>query len=412
VKSGLINKILLGIFVLALFLRLLAVINQEASEIMPRSDAKEYDKIAINMASGYGYSLYRDGKYVPTMHFLPGYPLFLATIYRFFGHDYMAAKVMQAIIGALFCIIIFFIGRAIYGDYTGITAAFIAAIYKPFACGLLFSCYGGPAYLLSEYLTMFFISLSILLFILFLKKKDKILAVMTGILIGMTVSTRPEFIIFPVLFFLYFLYASRFAISAVIKKYFLIYLFIGLTLAPWIIRNYIIERKFIPFSTYSGIVFWVGNNSLAKGGWVWPEDYQKTIDKIKGFSEYQENKIFFTKGLEWVKHNPKKMPWLIIKRLLIHWAPFENGLKVFNVYYAFVLLFAAIGILFFRNRSVSEVSLVVALLTTSATAAIFYGDPRYRYPYEFCLIIFAALAIVKIFGIIGRKAAYGTNCAK
>ena len=151
---------------------------------------------------------------------------------------------------------------------------------------------------------------------------------------------------------------------------------------------------------------------MAKGGWVWPEDYQKTIDKIKGFSEYQENKIFFTKGLEWVKHNPKKMPWLIIKRLLIHWAPFENGLKVFNVYYAFVLLFAAIGILFFRNRSVSEVSLVVALLTTSATAAIFYGDPRYRYPYEFCLIIFAALAIVKIFGIIGRKAAYGTNCAK
>ena len=42
--------------ILALILRLFAVFTQEESERLPRSDAANYDKIAMSVVSGEGFS--------------------------------------------------------------------------------------------------------------------------------------------------------------------------------------------------------------------------------------------------------------------------------------------------------------------------------------------------------------------
>ncbi|MEK6917155.1 MAG: hypothetical protein AABW92_05420, partial [Nanoarchaeota archaeon] len=106
IKDNKLKNILLEIFIFAFFMRLLAIIVQEESKKLPLSDAANYDQIAVNIVSGHGFSEVIDGQKVPTMRRTPIYPLFLAGIYSIFGHNYIAVKIIQAILGALLCIVI------------------------------------------------------------------------------------------------------------------------------------------------------------------------------------------------------------------------------------------------------------------------------------------------------------------
>ena len=396
------KKTLFFIFILALFFRLVAVIGQDESEKSLYADAKEYDTIATNIVSGHGFSKVIEGPKVPTTRRTPLYPLFLSGIYAIFGHSYIAVKLIQALLGALFCIVIFLITNLIYNNTRiSIIACIITALYKPFISG--FHYYGGPAYVLSEYFYMFILGIAILASLLFVKKENKVFGILAGLSTGLAMLTRPEFVLFSVFLTVYLLCVSKQSARQQIKKYFIMYLFILLTIAPWTLRNYIVTGKFIPLSTLNGKVFLFGNNSLASGGWAYPENYDKLADEIKNLSEYERNRILLRKGIGELKKNPKRIPVLYIKKILVHWAPFEKGFEVFNPYYAVLLLFGSIGILFFRRRTIMEYILLMIFFTTTLTAVIAWGDPRYRYPYEFGLIIFTALAMNEIFIIAHRK---------
>ena len=154
-------KILLGIFVIALFLRLLAVFGQKEIDRVPRSDASGYDEIAVNLASGNGLSQSINGSMTPIAYRTPVYPMFLAGIYYMLGHHYIAVKIIQAILGALFCIIVFLISNIIYENAAiGLIASLCTALYKPFISGFLF--YGGPASMYSESFFTFMASRNII----------------------------------------------------------------------------------------------------------------------------------------------------------------------------------------------------------------------------------------------------------
>jgi 4-amino-4-deoxy-L-arabinose transferase-like glycosyltransferase len=390
-------KILSVIFILALFLRLLAVFSHEGINKMPTSDAKDYDEIAVNLKSGNGFSQVINGSMAPVVYRTPAYPLFLAGIYSIFGHNYTAVKVIQAIIGALFCILIFFITNMIYDNLiTGLIASVCTAFYKPFISG--FSCCAGPALLLSEYLYIFMIGLAVLSTACFIKNGNIKIGIISGIFMGLTILTRPEFALFPVLLIIYLVYTSRLFIITALKKYFIVYLFMILTILPWAVRNYIVFKEFIPLSTTSGVIFYVGNNSSANGGMGDAKAAIAMIDSeaMKNLSDKQRSGVFFKMGIKELKNNPKRIPKLFIRKILVHWAPFEDGFKIFNPFYAVVLFFGSIGILFFRKKVILENILLIALLTTTLTAIIAFGDPRYRYPYDAYLIIFAALASSEI----------------
>lgn len=384
------------IFIIALSLRLVAVFTQEESKRLPSTDDIEYDETALNIASGNGFSQSVDGSLQLVAHRVPIYPIFLAFIYSIFGHSYIIAKVIQAVIGALLCIIIFYITYMIYGDLImGFIASAFTALYKPFISGFFF--YGGPAILLSEYFYMFILGVTILVTVRFIKDGGMKIGALSGIFIGLTVLTRAEFVLFPILLAVYLFYLVGLSMKIFLKKYFIIYLFIALTMAPWTARNYIIYKEFIPLTTLGGAAFLVGNDSLARGGWIGPENtvvvLNKAVKKSENFSENQKSKLYFKAGIKELKDNPQRIFKLFVRKALVHWAPFEMGFKVFNPFYAFILMLGSIGVLFFRKHIISEDILLILLLSTTLTAILIYGEPRYRYPYEPYLIIFAALAI-------------------
>jgi len=381
-------KILFGIFIIALFLRLSTVFNQKDIDKVPRGDASAYDQIALNLASGNGFSQVKDGSMTPVVYRTPGYPMFLAGIYYIFGHHYIIARIIQAILGALYCIITFLISNIIYDDpKIGLVASLCTALYKPFISG--FHYYGGPALMYSESFFMFIVGLAILALLYFIKKGDIKSGMLAGFLMGLALLTRPEFAIFPVLLVIYLLYVSHLSIKRVLRKYFILYLFTILTMSPWVARNYIVYKEFIPLSSIGGYAFSRGNNSLANGAmsstsFSWEDE------------DIQKNKEYFRMGIEYLKNNPKRIPSLFIKKILVHWAPFEDGFKRFNSFYAFILFFGSIGILFFRKKIILENILLLILLSTTLAAVITYGEPRYRYPYELYLIMFSALTFSKM----------------
>ena len=94
-KSGLNTasaKGVIFIFLLALFLRLIFL---AVYDTMPRKDAVSMDRIAWSLAKGEGY-VWPDGS--ATAHRPPVYPFFLSVIYRLFGHDYKAVKIIQCLL--------------------------------------------------------------------------------------------------------------------------------------------------------------------------------------------------------------------------------------------------------------------------------------------------------------------------
>ncbi len=108
---------LAAIFALALALRL-AWIAQTDTEVPPLSDPQYYHATASNIADGRGYTVAVDERgFVAgeggeaTAFWAPGYPLALSPLYAVLGPDVRAAKVFNAVVGALTVVPVFLLGR-------------------------------------------------------------------------------------------------------------------------------------------------------------------------------------------------------------------------------------------------------------------------------------------------------------
>ncbi|NOZ64460.1 MAG: phospholipid carrier-dependent glycosyltransferase, partial [Caldiserica bacterium] len=83
---------------------------------------------------GYAVSLLEKGEYqfngLPARR-LPGYPLFLAAIYKIFTPSPVTIRFFQALLGALSCFILFRITRSLFGLTAGWIAYIVSAFYYP-----------------------------------------------------------------------------------------------------------------------------------------------------------------------------------------------------------------------------------------------------------------------------------------
>ena len=96
-------------------------------------DQVTYDALAQSLLAGRGYSFTRDWwpatpANAPTAHWSFLYPLYLAAVYGLFGHHPLIARLIQAIVsGILLPLLVFRIGRRIFGARVGLTAAGLCA---------------------------------------------------------------------------------------------------------------------------------------------------------------------------------------------------------------------------------------------------------------------------------------------
>lgn len=93
--------VFLGLLILAAAFRI-AVVHWLPND--SPDDAKTYARIARNVLEQHTFSNDEAAPYAPTLIRLPGYPLFLAAIYKFFGHwNNGAVRIVEALIDTATC---------------------------------------------------------------------------------------------------------------------------------------------------------------------------------------------------------------------------------------------------------------------------------------------------------------------
>ena len=148
---------------------------------------------------------------------------------------------------------------------------------------------------------------------------------------GLSALTREISLLFmaPIAIWMFLYLPGKSRIKLFFKCYGILLLSFCLTISPWIIRNYVIFKKFIPISTNGGINFYMGNNPDANGAFLWrlPKglewpNYRKISDrKILNSLEITICERGYRDGIKFILDNPRKALFPVLHAPAQHQLP-------------------------------------------------------------------------------------------
>jgi 4-amino-4-deoxy-L-arabinose transferase-like glycosyltransferase len=327
---------MLLIFCLAFVIRAVYVIPQ--AEIPTINDMGVYDQLAANMLSGKGYISQLEPHFRSWR--APGYPFFLLVVYFIFGHHALPVLLLQSLLGALTCALIYLIGQEIFNRRIGTIAGLICAVDPEMI--------HWTAKMLTETLFIFLLTLLVLLCLRLTKSRWDTLAVGAGLVLGYATLVRPNMLLlipFLILYFLFFVEASipkRIILASVLP------IVCALVVSPWTVRNYLIHKEFVPVSSIGGVSLFVSippseemieaaeYESLGKwkdledweylerGMHVLPNGYdllpelfgQASPDQLPAdFDELEQSRLGIRRFFEYVRENPVRYGNLLLTKL-------------------------------------------------------------------------------------------------
>lgn len=343
----------------------------------------------------------------------PFYAYFLGIIYAIFGNKILAVQIIQVILASFGAGFLYLITRKISSHRNGVIASIIYIL-----SGILIFYTGALLYVEVN------IFLSLLLVYLLLgladPSREKSISgklILTGIVMGLLVMVRPEFILFLVLLIPYFIIKIR---PKRILQYIVFLFFSLITISTIPLRNYLVGKDFVPFTAHSGVNFYYGNNPQTDGTWrpVYPlqqtpdisiAQLQYSSQRIDGklVKPSQASKYWMQKGLNFIKKNP----WRYVKLLGRKLSLFFNNYEIPNNYYfyqtrddsiilkicfigfALILPLAILGIVFSLKRWKDFYLIYSFIFIYLVSSLVFYVISRLRAPVIPFLIIFAAVFI-------------------
>ena len=261
-------------------------------------DEVQYQEIAVNLAEGRGFAL----KGQPTSWRPPLYPFILSGLYMLVGTTHpVVARAFQAILSLVNALVVYLLGRRLFGERAGLGAALLFTVYPSF----LF--YNN--HLLTEVLFTFFLTFTAYCFAVYLESGRLPPLAASGAALGLAVLTRE--IVWPMVGVMALLVGSvtrpgftRWTWhSAVLLLPFLV------VTTPWVIRNTHVQETFTLIATNGGIVFFEGNYEHTPLDRPWRSHALEPELKVRrllpiGLTEGQRQRIAFRKGLEFMRTHP------------------------------------------------------------------------------------------------------------
>lgn len=388
------------LFALALCVRLAVIAGtiglDTPAALEPAADSRIHIALVHSLLGGHGFSLAG----VPTAITPPLYISVLAGVYRLTG-DPAAVRILQAILGALGCIVIYDIGRRMFDACTGLAA------------GVLLALSPLPAYLAGLHLTeTLFLCLLLLVLWQALRVTERPTvanAAALGGLVGLAALTRAVFLAFPP-FLLPWAVAvwggrqpASYRVAAVAAAG------AALVILPWTIRNYVVLRAVVPVQSNGGLVFWAGNNPSADGGLVWPTGRTWTARPApddgfygwRGLTVAEDNRRYVRAAAAWIRAHPGAYARLL-GRKLVRLYGFTRSADRRDVHVPLALAltqasFMALALagLCLTARRWRAVSLLLVLIGfTNIVVLLFSGGTRYTIPMVPSLVLLAAVALV------------------
>jgi len=367
----------------------------------------------------------------------PGTPYFLAFVYMLFGISNLYPRIIFMILGILSCFFMYFFVRELFDELTGKIATFIFATYWAFIY--------YEATFLEPTLAVFFNVLVIFLIFRWISSGGLWKFILSAVIAGFCVLTRPNVLLcIPVigLFFVYWEWKKQKNFFRGIATGFLWCFFVGVTILPVTIRNYVVSGEFVPINTQAGITLYTGNNPHANGyiattpeigGWTcfdWPRIVDDTNKRIgKELTQAETDKYYAKRALDYIKKHPYHTFQLMVKKFFLFWGPKEvcnqkeaecdiresAVLRVLPLRFSHLLSFAILGLIMWltsvwKNRknnlnvrctskpTQATIWLVIFFtLVYSATFIPFQVAGRYRVPIIPFLIIGASYSISYFF---------------
>lgn len=211
-------------------------------------DSQSYDRVAKVLVEDHRYS-----NRTATTDWSPGAVFFYAGVYfAVGGHRPTAALIAVALVGAATILLVFLIARRLAGVWAGLIAALIAAVYPTFI--------NYSSRLLSEPLAAFTLAAAVLAFLWAAERRRPWGFALAGLMIGLTAMIRPEYLPFGLVFALLcvlWLAPSRGVRAGGLAAGLVLAGFL-VPIAPWTVRNYAVQHRFIPVSTGGGKVLYEG----------------------------------------------------------------------------------------------------------------------------------------------------------
>lgn len=397
--------ILIFIFLLALYLRGLYFMYAKGDMAL-NYDPRNYWLMSHQLVDEGIYGYWYEGNpfggqaHVSNARVMPGYPVFLASVYKVIGDKYLqitVVRLIQIMAGSLSVLLAFYFVRKVFKkDWMALLTAFFMAVYPTYVF--------MPMRILTEVLALFTMLLYFCIAVHAFESKKAVTNLVAGAAFGLHILIRPTLLPLFILPFIFILLSkNRPNIGTLVRVFILQLTGFVVVMAPWWIRNIVTLGSLIITAKASG-------NPFLAGTYPYFQDYFLDVtDDIRGVNDKQ-----MALGIQRLMNGLKTDPWLYIKWFIfgktVHTfeTPFlYNLLKstetVHYITHFFILAAGIPGMILHAIRSIKAFWFYLYGLAFLALQNMFIPDPRFAYQLFFFVMVGAAHLLVSLFGLFGRK---------
>lgn len=239
------NRVLILILALGLALRLFVLFTEGERMFLGTDDENYVESAEVLLRTGI---LTYAGWPGPTVFIMPGYPALLSLVFIMAGGtSWLAARLMQVAVSMAALWFSIRLGARLGGRQTGLVTGLILAVYPPNLT--------APAFLMTEVVFTFSLLLTLYWFDLAAETGRNRWFILTGLALALGTYFRPTSGLLPVVFFVYLLLRGGFNWKRAVYGTGVMGIILVLLLTPWMIRNYIHFKEFIPFTVAGGNPF-------------------------------------------------------------------------------------------------------------------------------------------------------------
>jgi 4-amino-4-deoxy-L-arabinose transferase-like glycosyltransferase len=334
----------------------------------------------------------------------PLYPIFLTTVFRFFGAEVLAARLVQALLGALTIPLLYLWTRQHHGHRAGLAAAGLGALFFGFAVQATF--------LLTETLFLFLFALGMALLEWQRERQTWWVALLSGILFGLCALTRSIGLPLVALAALRVWLVPRKKAPLRQRLYPALLVLIGavLVIAPWTARNILVHNAFILIDTTGTTNLWMDNA---------PEIGRDAVKaELRKYPEGERQSIAVREGLRAIRAHPEwflKKCWREIQ-LFFSLEYFDDFVQRPAIWYPlgevwsrvllgdglYLVLVTAGLVGLFATRTRFKVLDLLWLAYIPFSTTLFHVELRYRLPFLLALIPYAAAVLAHYRGTLLR----------
>lgn len=416
------------VFLVALAARVVFVVYDGGFGYQPKADSLDFHLIALSLRGGTGYSrLSPEFVWQPTAYRMPLTPLFLGGIYRGFGVNPFAARLVLAVLGALACALLVGAGGAAFGHETGYRAGFIAGILAAADPFLVMN----QTLILLEPLHVFLVACLIRASVSYRRSPDRWRLATLAVVSALLTLNRPDGFAYGLIAAAVVLVpfepadseidsarglghntpAGRAARAAVIVTA------IVCVLIPWTIRNHRAMGAFIPLTTASGDLLLGANNQATYspgpffGYWAYGALTTGESGAYGFAGEVRADRERRRLAMQYISEHPVRATVIVPVRILRGWDLYDPvgnarfgeswgrsralSLAALLMYYPGIALAAwAAFACRSRWRDLAVLYLLPAYLTGLFAAAT--GEPRYRAGTQLVVWVFAGCAVSRM----------------